>query len=65
MGIQTTDDLVLFIEMSHYDIAFKNQKETESITLGLALKRIKSESCGEILKTGYLYFKKYRNAGFF
>jgi hypothetical protein len=38
LGIQTTDDLVLFIEMSHYDIAFKDQKETESITLGLALK---------------------------
>ncbi|MBB1192969.1 hypothetical protein DNC80_04705 [Flavobacterium sp. SOK18b] len=38
LGIQTDDDLVLFIEMSHYNIAFKNQKETGSISLGLALK---------------------------
>lgn len=37
LGIQNDDDLVLFIEMSHYDIAFKDQKETGSISLGVSL----------------------------
>lgn len=37
LGIQTPDDLVVFIELSHYTIPINNQKDSGSISLGLSL----------------------------
>lgn len=37
LGIQTDDDLVLFIELNHYAIPVNRQRETGNISLGLAL----------------------------
>jgi hypothetical protein len=37
LGIQTPDDLIIFIELSHYAIPINNQKDTGSISLGLSL----------------------------
>jgi hypothetical protein len=37
LGIQTPDDLIIFIELSHYAIPINNQKDTVSISFGLSL----------------------------
>lgn len=37
LGVQTSDDLILFIEVSHYGIPINNQKDTGSISFGLSL----------------------------
>lgn len=37
LGLQTDDDLILFIEVSQYDIPLNSQKDNGSISLGLAL----------------------------
>jgi hypothetical protein len=37
LGLQSSDDLLLFIEVSGYGIPINNQKETGSISLGLSL----------------------------
>ena len=37
LGIQTPDDLIIFIELSHYAIPIHNQKDSGSISLGLSL----------------------------
>lgn len=37
LGLQTTDDLIIFIELSHYAIPINNQKDSGSISLGLSL----------------------------
>ncbi|TRX09235.1 hypothetical protein [Flavobacterium gawalongense] len=37
LGIQTSDDLILFIEASHYGIIINNQRDSGSISLGLSL----------------------------
>lgn len=37
LGLQTADDLILFIEVSHYGIPINNQRDTGSISLGLSL----------------------------
>lgn len=37
LGIQTSDDLLLFIEVSSYGIPLNNQKETGSVSLGIGL----------------------------
>jgi hypothetical protein len=37
LGVQTPDDLIIFIELSHYAIPINNQKDTGSISFGLSL----------------------------
>lgn len=37
LGIQTPDDLIVFIELNHYAIPINNQKDTGGISLGLSL----------------------------
>jgi hypothetical protein len=37
LGMQTADDLILFVEVSHYAIPINNQKDSGSISLGLSL----------------------------
>lgn len=37
LGIQTPDDLIVFIELSHYAIPINNQKDSASISFGLSL----------------------------
>jgi hypothetical protein len=37
LGIQTSDDFLLFIEVSGYGIPINNQKETGSLSLGISL----------------------------
>ncbi|MDI5886838.1 MULTISPECIES: hypothetical protein [Flavobacterium] len=37
LGIQTPDDLILFIEINNYTIPIYNQKDSGSISLGLSL----------------------------
>lgn len=37
LGLQTADDLILFIEVSHYDIPINSQRDSGSISLGLSL----------------------------
>jgi hypothetical protein len=37
LGLQTSDDILLFIEVSGYGIPINNQTETGSISLGLSL----------------------------
>lgn len=37
LGLQTADDLILFIEVNHYAIPINNQRDTGSISLGLSL----------------------------
>jgi hypothetical protein len=37
LGLQTSDDILLFIEVSGYGIPINNQKETGSVSLGLSL----------------------------
>jgi hypothetical protein len=37
LGIQTADDLILFVEVGHYAIPINHQKESGIISLGLSL----------------------------
>lgn len=37
LGVQTPDDLIIFIELSHYAIPINNQKDIGSISFGLSL----------------------------
>ncbi|TDE31796.1 hypothetical protein E0I61_03570 [Flavobacterium ranwuense] len=37
LGLQTADDLILFVEVSHYEIPINNQRDSGSISLGLSL----------------------------
>jgi hypothetical protein len=37
LGVQTPDDLIIFIELSHYGISIINQKDNGSVSLGLSL----------------------------
>ena len=37
LGVQTPDDLIIFIELSHYAFSITNQKDTGNISLGLSL----------------------------
>jgi len=37
LGVQTADDLIIFIELNQFKIPFGNLKENESISLGLSL----------------------------
>jgi hypothetical protein len=37
LGIQNLENIILFIELSHYQIPINNQKDTGSISLGIAL----------------------------
>jgi hypothetical protein len=37
LGLQTDDDLILFVEVSQYDIPINSQRDSGSISLGLSL----------------------------
>ena len=37
LGVQTPDDLIIFIELNHYAIPINNQKDIGSISFGLSL----------------------------
>ncbi|TDE54912.1 hypothetical protein [Flavobacterium sp. GT3P67] len=37
LGLQTADDLILFVEVSHYEIPINNQRDSYNINLGLSL----------------------------
>jgi hypothetical protein len=37
LGLQTADDLIILIEVNHYEIPINNQKDIGSISLGLSL----------------------------
>lgn len=37
LGLQTSDDFIIFIEVNHYGIPINNQRDIESISLGLCL----------------------------
>ncbi len=38
LGIETSDDLIIFIEGSNYSFNFKNEKSIALISLGIALR---------------------------
>ncbi|WP_243699455.1 hypothetical protein [Flavobacterium caseinilyticum] len=37
LGLQTADDVILFLEVNHYAIPINNQKDTGSVSLGVSL----------------------------
>ena len=37
LGIQTIDDIIIFIELNHYSFPINNQKDSGNISLGISL----------------------------
>ena len=37
LGIQTSDDIILFVELNHYSFPVNNQRDSGNISLGLSL----------------------------